>query len=271
MTAALSARAYPTSWKRPAFIDRAWLRWAIAGGAVAYLVLAVGGLEINWARLSEGLARGWRFLAAFARPDFVSRWEDILLGMQESLTMTVTSTAVGIALSLPVGVGAARNLAPMPIYLLCRAIVAVGRSFQEVIVAILFVAMVGFGPLAGFLTLSLATVGFLAKLLAEDIEDTDPAQAEAIRATGATWAQLVNYGIQPQVMPRLVGLSMYRFDINFRESAVVGIVGAGGIGATLNTALDRYEFDSAAAILMLIILIVMACEYASSLVRKRIQ
>ncbi len=72
-------------------------------------------------------------------------------------------------------------------------------------------------------------------------------------------------------MPRLIGLSMYRFDINFRESAVVGIVGAGGIGATLNTALDRYEFDSAAAILIIVILIVMACEYSSSLVRKRIQ
>ena len=81
----------------------------------------------------------------------------------------------------------------------------------------------------------------------------------------------MNYGVQPQVMPRLIGLSMYRFDINFRESAVVGIVGAGGIGATLNTALDRYEFDSAAAILILIILIVMGCEYSSSLVRKRIQ
>ncbi len=272
MTAAAAVTAaYPTRWKRPPFIERAWLRWAIYGGAALYLVLAVGALEINWSRLSEGMVRGWRFAAAFAHPDFVSRWEDILIGMQESLTMTVTATVVGIAISVPIGVGAARNLAPLPVYLACRAIIALSRSFQEIIVAILFVAMVGFGPLAGFLTLSFATIGFLAKLLAEDIEDTDPAQAEAIRATGATWAQLVNYGIQPQVMPRLIGLSMYRFDINFRESAVVGIVGAGGIGATLNTALDRYEFDSAAAILILIIAIVMACEYASSLVRKRIQ
>jgi phosphonate transport system permease protein len=271
VTASASIAAYSTYWKRPPFIERAWLRWAIAGGATIYLVLSVGGLEINWARLSEGLERGWRFLAAFAQPDFVSRWEDIQLGMQESLTMTVTSTVVGILISIPIGIGAARNLAPLPVYLACRAIIAVSRSLQEIIIAILFVAMVGFGPLAGFITLSFATIGFLAKLLAEDIEDIDPAQAEAIRATGATWAQLVNYGVQPQVMPRLIGLSMYRFDINFRESAVVGIVGAGGIGATLNTALDRYEFDSAAAILILIILIVMACEYSSSFVRKRIQ
>ena len=173
--------------------------------------------------------------------------------------MTVTSTVVGILISIPIGIGAARNLSPLPVYLVCRAIIAVSRTFQEVIIAILFVAMVGFGPFAGFLTLSFATIGFLAKLLAEDIEDIDPAQAEAIRATGASWLQLVNYAVQPQVMPRLIGLSLYRVDINFRESAVVGIVGAGGIGATLNTALSRYEYDTAAAVLIMIIAIVMFC------------
>ncbi len=263
--------AYPAIWRRPPFIADGRLRWALILGAVAYFVLAVGGLEINWTRISEGLERGWRFVAAFAQPDFVSRWDDIALGMQESLTMALTSTAVGILLSVPIGIGAARNLVPRPVYLVCRAIVAIARSFQEIIIAIFFVAMVGFGPFAGFLTLSLSTIGFLGKLLAEDIEDIDEAQAEAIRATGGSWLQLVNYGIQPQVMPRLIGLSLYRLDINFRESAVVGIVGAGGIGATLNTALDRYEFDSAAAILLLIIAIVMLCEYGSSLIRRRIQ
>jgi len=121
---------------------------------------------------------------------------------------------------------------------------------------------------AGFLTLSFATIGFLAKLLAEDIEDIDEAQAEAIRSTGASWWQLVNYGVQPQVMPRLIGLSLYRLDINFGESAVIGIVGAGGIGANLNTAIDRYEFDSAGAILLIIIVIVMVAEYLSGYVRQ---
>ena len=85
----------------------------------------------------------------------------------------------------------------------------------------------------------------------------DRVQAEAIRASGARWLQWINYGVQPQVMPRLIGLSMYRLDINFRESAILGLVGAGGIGATLNTAFDRYEYDTAAAILLLIIGIVM--------------
>ena len=96
-------------------------------------------------------------------------------------------------------------------------------------------------------------------------------QIEAIRATGGSWWQLINYGVQPQVMPRFIGLSVYRLDINFRESAVIGIVGAGGIGATLNTAFDRYEFDTAAAILLVIIAIVMAAEYCSGIVRRRFQ
>ncbi len=268
---ATAASGYPQQWRRPPFIKRRWLRYGLAGGVLLYLVLGIGSVEVSWARIVAGLPRGWAFISAFLNPDFLSRGADILAGILESLTMTLTSTVVGILISVPIGVGAARNLSPRWIYGTCRAIIAVSRSFQEVIIAILFVAMVGFGPLAGFLTLSFATIGFLSKLLAEDIEEIDESQAEAIRATGASWPQLVNYAIQPQVMPRLIGLSLYRLDINFRESAVIGIVGAGGIGATLNTAIDRYEFDSAAAILIIIIAIVLIAEYSSGAIRKWVQ
>jgi phosphonate transport system permease protein len=259
-------------WRRPPVLitDARW-RWAIIIGALIYLILAISSIEVNWARVWEGLDRGWRFVKGFLAPDFVTRWKDISAGLIESLTMTVTATVVGVLISVPIGIGAARNLAPAPVYYLCRAIIAISRSLQEIIVAILFVTMFGFGPFAGFLTLSFATIGFLAKLLAEDIEDIDAAQTEAVRSTGASWWQLVNYAVQPQVMPRLIGLSLYRLDINFRESAVIGIVGAGGIGATLNTAIDRYEFDSAGAILLIIIAIVMLAEYLSGYVRKWVQ
>jgi len=226
-------------WKRPpVLIKNDRLRWGLYLATIVYLILAISSIEVNWLRVYEGLDRGWRFIQGFLSPDFTSRWKDISQGLVESLT---------------------------------RAIIAVSRSLQEIIIAILFVAMFGFGPFAGFLTLSFATIGFLAKLLAEDIEDIDESQAEAIRATGASWWQLVNYGVQPQVMPRLIGLSLYRLDINFRESAVIGIVGAGGIGATLNTSIDRYEFDSAGAILLIIIGIVMLAEYLSGYVRKWVQ
>lgn len=274
MTAASSTTPTPASprvWRRKPFISNPLLRWGLWLGAALYVAVALGTLEVNWGRVWEGLPRGRQFLAAFFPPDFVTRWDEIYEGILESLWMTVTSTVIGILLSIPIGVGAARNIAPAPIYYVCRAILAVSRSFQEVILAIFLVKLFGFGPFAGFMTLSLATIGFYGKLLAEDIEDMDPTQAEAVRATGASWLQWINYGVQPQVMPRMIGLGLYRLDINFRESAVVGIVGGGGIGATLNTAFDRYEFDSAAAILLIIIGIVMVVEYSSGHLRKWVQ
>ncbi len=261
--------AYPTNWRKPPQMiqSRGW-RIALAIGAVVYLVLAIGTVEVNWARVIAGMERGQRFIAGFVQPDFTTRWRDISNGLMESLTMTFTSTVIGVLISVPIGVGAARNVAPAWIYYICRSIIAASRALQEIIVAIFFVALFGFGAFAGFLTLTFATIGFIGKLLAEDIEDIDEAQAEAIRATGASWLQLINYAIQPQVMPRLIGLSLYRLDINFRESAVIGIVGAGGIGAALNTSLSRYEYSSAGAILLIIIAIVMMAEYSSGFLRK---
>jgi len=258
-------------WKKPPFIKRRWLRWSLTAGAILYLVAAISSVEVNWSRVYEGLERGGAFIASFASPDFGTRASDIWDGLFESIIMTVSSSVVGILISIPIGLGAARNISPLPIYLVCRAIVAISRALQEIIVAILLVAIFGFGPLAGFLTLSFATIGFLSKLLAEEIEAMDKVQAEAVKASGAKWLQWINYGVQPQIMPRLIGLSMYRVDINFRESAILGLVGAGGIGATLNTAFDRYEFDTAAAILILIIGIVMMLEYLSGLTRARVQ
>jgi phosphonate transport system permease protein len=266
------APSYPARWKRPPqMIKSPFWRYALAIGAVIYLVLAIGTVEVNWQRVILGLERGQRFVAGFLQPDFTTRWRDISQGLIESLTMTLTSTVVGVLISIPIGIGAARNLAPAWVYMICRGIIAVSRALQEIIVAIFFVALFGFGAFAGFLTLAFATIGFIGKLLAEDIEDIDESQAEAIRATGASWFQLINYAIQPQVMPRLLGLSLYRLDINFRESAVIGIVGAGGIGGTLNTSLSRYEYDSAGAILLIIIAVVMVAEYSSSHLRRWVQ
>ena len=259
------------SWKKPPLVQQKWLRWTLLTGFLVYLILAYLTIDVNWARVYVGLERGQKFVLAFTNPDFASRSADIWEGITESIVITVASSVVGIAISIPIALGAARNLAPLPIYLVCRGIIAISRALQEIIVAILLVAIFGFGPLAGFLTLSFATIGFLAKLLAEDIESMDRVQAEAIKASGARWAQWINYGVQPQVMPRLIGLSVYRMDINFRESAILGLVGAGGIGATLNTAFDRYEYGTAAAILLIIIVLVMALEYLSSAVRARVQ
>jgi len=270
-TTTFDAAAAARAWRPPPLIESPALRYAVYLGALIYVLFGVITVEVNWTRAAEGIGRAAGFLSGFFPPDFTSKGDDIFDGLMESLTMTVVSTALGIALSIPVALGASRNLAPLPIYLFCRGIITISRTFQEIIIAIVFVAMVGFGPLAGMLTLTFATVGFMAKLLAEDIEDIEAAQAEAVRATGAGWFSWVVYSVLPQVKPRLIGLSAYRLDINFRESAVLGLVGAGGIGDTLNTAFDRYEFDTAAAVLLIIIAIVLACEYSSGWIRRKVQ
>jgi phosphonate transport system permease protein len=255
-------------WRPLPFLADPRLRWGLNLAVLLYVVLAWYSIEVNWARVYQGLDRGAAFVMSFMSPDFTTRGGDIFTGLWESLTMTFTSTVIGIVLAIPVGLGAARNIAPLPVYIVCRAIIALSRTFQEIIIAILFVAMFGFGPLAGVVTLAFATIGFMAKLLAEDIEDAMNEPMEAIKATGGSWLQWINYSVQPQIMPRLIGLSLYRLDINFRESAIIGIVGAGGIGATLNTSINRYDYDTSAAILLLIIGIVFLSEYFSGYVRK---
>ncbi len=262
---------YPNSWKKPHFIKNPLLRWGLILGTAIYVALALGTMEVNWIRVWEGLPRGQRLLAAFFPPNFSDTRGVIIDGILESIWMAIIATIGGIVLSVPVGLGAARNLSPRWVYLFCRFIVASSRTFPEIIVAIFAVKFFGFGPFAGFIALSIGTVGFFAKLLAEDIEAMNKTQAEAVRSTGSSWFQWINYAIQPQVMPRMIGLSLYRLDINFRESAVVGIVGAGGIGAHLITSISRYEYDTTAAILLVIIAIVISLEYTSGYLRKWVQ
>lgn len=258
-------------WAPPPLIRNPWLRWGVILGSLAYLYLALSTLNVNWERVQQGWERARVLFAGFLTPDFVSRGDAIYNGMLESLAMTVVATVLGVLISIPFAFGAARNIAPLPVYLFSRAVIVISRSFQEIVIAIFFVVMVGFGPLAGTLTLAFATIGFLGKLLAEAIEDIDHRQLEAIRATGANWFQLMGYGVIPQISPRFVGLSLYRFDINFRESSILGIVGAGGIGGALDTSISRYEYSTTAAIIILIVILVLAAEFISGKVRMRLQ
>ncbi len=257
-------------WSPPPMIANPWLRYGLYLGVAAYLLAATASVEVNWARVHEGLNRGIAFVASFSRPDFSSRWGDIRSGILESLTMTFASTVIGVALAVPIGLGAARNVAPAAIYGLCRGIIAVSRTFQEIIVAILFVAMFGFGPLAGMVTLAFATIGFMAKLLAEDIEDIDPAQVEAIQATGAGPLQVLTHGIAPQIMPALAGISVYRWDINIRESTVLGLVGAGGIGLQLMSSVNVLAWPQVTMIFIAVFASVLASEWISAKIRHAI-
>ncbi|MEM7398374.1 MAG: phosphonate ABC transporter, permease protein PhnE, partial [Pseudomonadota bacterium] len=136
----MSTPAASKRWTRPPLIGNRWLRWGLYVGVALYLIAAVSTLDVNWLRVLDGFTNSWRILEGFFAPDFTTRSRDIWQGMEESLTMTVTSTVVGCLISIPIGLGAARNVAPLPVYAVCRSIIAVSRAFQEIIIAILFVA-----------------------------------------------------------------------------------------------------------------------------------
>lgn len=258
------------SWQRPHLIKNSKKRWGLTAVLLIYLIIVFFNLDIDFQRILLGLTRSQKYFADFLRPDFFSRWDSIKSGIIESLTMTYVATVFGILVSIPFALGAAENISPKIIYYFSRAVIVISRSFQEVVVAIFFVVIIGFGPMAGVLTLTFSSIGFLAKLLAEEIEDIDKAQVEAVRASGASWLQVMTYAVLPQIMPRFIGLAVYRLDINFRASAIIGVVGAGGIGTTLNAAFDRYEFDAASAILIIMIAIVLLGELFSSFVRQKV-
>ncbi|SDM42867.1 phosphonate transport system permease protein [Franzmannia pantelleriensis] len=257
------------TWRKPPFIANPWLRYGLWLVVVVYLIWALGTLPFNWERISEGLPRAARIFGGGFPPSF-ERGGLLLTGFKESFQIAILATLLGVALSIPFAVMAARNVAPLPVYLFGRAVIIVSRSFHPVIVAILFVAAVGFGPLAGILTLTLYSIGFVGKLLAEEIEEIDWGQVEAMRATGAGYMATLFYAVFPQILPRQVGLSMYQLDSNLRASAVVGIVGAGGIGGTLMNAFGRYDYDFAFAILLTIIAVILVSEGISGWVRKKI-
>ncbi|MEM7417310.1 MAG: phosphonate ABC transporter, permease protein PhnE [Gemmatimonadota bacterium] len=255
------------SWQRPSRL-RGARAWLLSGLVAAYLVGAAVTIDVDAARIVEGAGRAADFFGGLLRPDFLTRGVEIRSGLVESLAMTLVSTAIGFTLSIPLGLGAARNVVPSPVYSACRALLAVFRAFHPVLVAIVFVAMFGFGAFAGVMTLVVATVGFIGKLLAEAVEEIDPAPLEALTVVGASWPTRIVFAVLPQVMPRILGLSLYRLDINFRESAIIGLVGAGGIGATLITAFARYEFESVSAILLLIVAILFIGELVSGRIRR---
>ncbi|MEK7769903.1 MAG: phosphonate ABC transporter, permease protein PhnE [candidate division NC10 bacterium] len=236
----------------------------------AFVAWNVWNLEVDAARVARGLARAGTVFGRAFPPDF-HRWELLLEGIVESLQMATLSTALGTGLGIPVAIMAARNVAALPVYAVGRGIVSLGRTFHEIIVAIILVKAVGFGPLAGMLTLTVNSLGFFSKLLAEQIEQIDRGQVEAVRATGAGRGAVLLYGVLPQVLPRIVGLTVYQWDIHLRQSTIIGIVGAGGIGTTLYNSFSRYDYDFTLAILLVIVAIVSLGEWVSAWARRRIQ
>ena len=202
----------------------------------------------------------WPYLAKLAEP------------MWDTINIATLGTLLAIVLAVPVAFLAARNTTPSALVVrpIALLIIVSSRSINSLIWALLLVSIMGPGVFAGIIAIALRSIGFIAKLLYEAIEEIDQTQVEAVSATGASPAQIMAYGIVPQIMPAFAGIAVFRWDINIRESTVLGLVGAGGIGLQLQASLNVLAWPQVTVILLLIIATVLVSEWISAKVRHAI-
>ena len=227
-------------------------------------------LGITWSYVADAPTQIGDLLGRMFPPEwsFTGRLIDPLV---QTINIATLGTTLAIMLSLPIAFLAATNTTPNRFtYALGRLIMVLSRSVDTLIWALIFTIVVGPGSLAGALAISVRSIGFASKLFAEGIEEIDRRQVEAITATGASRWHLLIYAVLPQVRPVFAGVAVYRWDINIRESTVLGIVGAGGIGFALNEAILGLEWSRVGMILVIVLAIVIGSEAVSAAIRKRL-
>jgi len=203
------------------------------------------------------------------------RWSylpELMQPLWDTINIATLGTLGGVVMAVPVAFLAARNTTPS-VHLLrpiALFVIVASRSINALIWALLLVAIIGPGILAGIIAIALRSIGFIGKLLYEAIEETDARQVEAIAATGASGAQVLNYAIVPQLMPAFWGITLFRWDINIRESTILGLVGAGGIGLKLQASLNVLAWGQVTVILLLILGTVIVSEWVSARMRHAI-
>lgn len=241
----------------------------------AIVAVCLGALVITGffdpARFIDGAPAIAQLASEMVPPDF-TRWRAWLRPLIDTLAMSIAGTALAVLVSLPLALLAAPNTTPNR--WLCgavRTLLAAMRSVPELILGVLFVAAVGFGALPGVLALALHSVGMVAKFYAEAIEHVDPKPLEAAGAAGASRLQVISHGVLPQVLPQLADITIYRWEYHFRASAVLGIVGAGGIGFELMAALRLIRYDQVAAILLTILACVVVVDSIGAQLRRRLK
>ena len=203
------------------------------------------------------------------------RWEylsELWKPMWDTINIATLGTLLAVIMGVPVAFLAANNTTPSKKFLrpLALLIIVSTRSINSLVWALLLVAIIGPGIFAGTLAIAIRSIGFVGKLLYEAIEEIDINQVEAIQATGASKLQVIAYGIVPQIMPAFAGLTVFRWDINIRESTILGLVGAGGIGLYLQSSLNVLAWPQVTVILIMILVAVLISEWVSSRVRQAI-
>ena len=251
-----------------------WLfELCVAAVVLALLVWSARAVETSGTTQSGGRI-ALNILAGIFQPDtellFNFTTQGVPYLLLETICIAFLGTIVGAVISIPLAFLSASNLTPRPVAFLGRLIIMAVRTVPAFVYGLMFIRVTGPGAFAGLLTMSLCSVGMVSKMYIEAIEDLDVRVLESLDAAGCTAWQKIRYGILPQLMPNFASTAIYRFDINLRDATVLGLVGAGGIGAPLIFAMNSYRWNEAGAILAGLIVLVLVVEWISTRIRVKL-
>jgi phosphonate transport system permease protein len=246
-------------------------RFAVYLAIVVAIVVSVRSIEVIPEFLADAPEQMGDLLARMWPIDVAYYPTSVHAALMETIHIASLGTLLALLLALPVGVLAAHNLCPFTsLNLLARLILVSSRSVNSLVWALLFVGIFGPGALAGTLAIAFRSIGFVGKLFGDALEETSRGPVEALEAAGAPWMSRLAWGYWPQVKPAFWSIALFRWDINVRESAVLGLVGAGGIGMTLDSAMNLFQWNRVATILLAIFAVVILAEVIVTVVRKRV-
>ena len=266
----MSATASDPAWRRFTPAQRL-ARFAVYLAIVAAIVASIRTVEVIPEFLADAPDQMVDLFARMWPVDFAYYPRGVHTALMETIHIASLGTLLALLLAVPVGLLAAHNICPFTaVNLLAKLVLVSSRSVNSLVWALLFVGIFGPGALAGTLAIAFRSIGFVGKLFGEALEEISPGPIEALNAAGAPRASLLTFGYWPQVKPAFWSIALFRWDINVRESAVLGLVGAGGIGMTLDSALNLFQWDRVAVILLAIFAVVILAELAVTFVRKRV-
>ena len=268
---ATSSQRFNRDTIRPPWVGELRMKTLYGVALFILIVVAFRSVSLNPGELLGAFPDVWKVITRMFPPDFTTARQPIIDGIIESVAAALVATFMGALISIPLGLMAARNVAFNKfVYLLSRLFLLFVRGIPELIIAVIFIAAIGLGPVPGTLALAFGTSGFLAKLVADAVEEINPTPREAVFAVGATRNQEIATSVVPQAIPAIVSNLLYALDINLRTSTILGIVGGGGIGFILFNALRVLKLQTVGAVLITIFVVVYAIELLSSWIRKKI-
>jgi phosphonate transport system permease protein len=256
----------PDSLKRPARTK------SILTGILLLLLFwgSAAKTDATFTELFLGIPEMWKLLDEMMPPDW-GYFGYIVEPMMETLRMAILGTTFGAILAIPVSLMAASNVVKSPIlYYPARFILNLVRTIPDLLFAAIFVAIFGLGPIPGILALTFFSFGLISKLTYESVEAIDPGPLEAMTAVGSNKLQWIHFGVIPQVLAQFIAYFLYTFEVNVRAAAVLGLVGAGGIGLYYERTLGLLRYDKTSSIIIFTLVIVLLIDYASTKIREKL-